>query len=242
MKKTDVEYANVTEVAIVGAGPYGLSVAAHLSARGIAIRVFGRPMSAWSDKMPKGMLLKSEGFASSLSDPGSEFTLGHYCREQGLPYQDTMLPVPLDTFVAYGVAFQKRFVPDLENKLVVSVRRAPCGFELQLEDGESVLARRVILAVGIAQFSHIPEVFSGLPAEFVTHSSAHSDLAKFASRRVAVIGAGASAIDLAALLRGAGASVHVVARAATIRFFDPPQPRSLRERILSPIYGAGHRI
>jgi thioredoxin reductase len=56
---------------------------------------------------------------------------------------------------------------------------------------------------------------------------------------VAVIGAGASALDLAALLGKAGASPLVVARAATIRFFDPPEPRSLREKIFSPSSGLG---
>src|SRR6516165_1462268 len=56
------------DVAIVGAGPYGLSLAAHLQALGVEYRVFGRPMDTWRHHMPEGMLLKSDGFASSLSD------------------------------------------------------------------------------------------------------------------------------------------------------------------------------
>jgi len=196
-------------------------------------------MYAWACQMPRGMKLKSEGFASSLSDPGSEYTLAHYCREQGLPYQDSGLPVPLETFVDYGMAFQKRFVANLDNRLVVSLRRYAEGFELQLEDGACVVASKVIVAVGIAQFAHIPEVLSGFPAELVTHSSAHSDLQRFKGRRVAVIGAGASALDIAALLHRAGASVQVIARGPIIKFHDPPQPRSLQQRILNPATGIG---
>jgi thioredoxin reductase len=231
--------STIAEVAIIGAGPYGLSIAAHLAARGVDFRIFGDPMSAWAQHMPKDMCLKSDGFASSLSDPASEFTLGHYCRQEGIPYEDTGLPVPLETFVAYGLAFQKRFVPNLEQRLVTSVEESAAGFELQLENGERLLARKVIFAAGVICFARIPEDLLELPERFISHSSAYGDLTGFAGQRVAVVGAGASAIDLAASLHDAGASVHVIARRATIRFHDPPQPRSLSDRILKPATGIG---
>jgi thioredoxin reductase len=239
MPNSDVKRASVVDVVLIGAGPYGLSIAAHLAARGVSFRIFGKPMYAWASQMPKGMKLKSEGFASSLSDPESEFTLAHYCRQEGLPYQDSGLPVPLETFVSYGMAFQKRFVPNLEDKMVVSIHRTREGFELQLDDGVSVLASKVILAVGISQFANIPEVLSELPDGLVSHSSAHSDLQKFNGRRVAVIGAGASALDIAALLHQVGASVQVIARGSKIKFHDPPKPRPLYQRILNPATGIG---
>ena len=39
----------MTDVAVIGAGPYGLSLAAHLRARGADIRVFGFPMQSWRE-------------------------------------------------------------------------------------------------------------------------------------------------------------------------------------------------
>ena len=234
-----IQFAKATEVAIVGAGPYGLSIAAFLAAKNIPFRIFGNPMVAWSSQMPKGMKLKSEGFASSLADPGSSFTLAHFCRQQGLPYQDTELPVALETFVAYGLAFQQKFAPNVENKVVASIQKSADGFELILDDGATVFAKKVILAVGITKFAHMPEVLSSIPSEFLSHSSVHSDLRNFKGRRVAVIGAGASALDLAALLHQAGAAVEVIARCSKIRFHNPPAPRSLRQRILSPMTGIG---
>ena len=239
MTQPKLQSADVTEVGIVGAGPYGLSIASFLAARDIPFRIFGNAMSAWANQMPKGMRLKSEGFASSLADPRAEFTLAEYCRQEGVPYQDVDRPVPLETFVAYGLAFQKKFVSRLENKLVVRVRPAPVGFELRLEDGEMVFARKVIIAVGITHFAHVPAVLSAIPTDFVSHSSAHSDLQRFRTRQVAVIGAGASALDLAALLHQAGASVQVIARCSVIRFHNPPRPRSLAERIFRPTTGIG---
>jgi cation diffusion facilitator CzcD-associated flavoprotein CzcO len=58
-----------TETAIVGAGPYGLFIAAHRSGARLPFRIVGRVMEVWREHMPEGKLLKSDGFASDLSDP-----------------------------------------------------------------------------------------------------------------------------------------------------------------------------
>jgi thioredoxin reductase len=239
MKNKNQTSPHAVEVVIVGAGPYGLSIAAHLRERGIPFRIFGDPMSAWSKQMPKGMQLKSEGFASSLSDPHLSFPLRQFCRETGRPYADLGLPIALETFVAYGLEFQKRFVPSLERKMVQGLRRTAAGFELRLDDGEELLTRYVIVAVGISQFARIPEQLAALPRSAVTHSSEHSDLDEFRGKRVIVIGGGASAIDIAALLHETGAKVEVVARSSTIRFHDPPQHRTITDRLLRPTTGLG---
>lgn len=190
--------------------------------------------------MPKGMRLKSEGFASSLSDPESQFTIAEYCKQERLPYADIGLPVPLETFASYGQAFQRRFVPQLEDKIAACVHRSASGFDIRLDDEEIVSARRVVVAAGICHFEHVPPVLAKLPSEFVTHSSRHRDLDRFRGREVAIVGAGASALDLAALLHQAGARVHVVARTPAIQFHDPPEiPRPLLKRIRYPMTGIG---
>ncbi len=225
----------ITDVAILGAGPYGLSIAAHLRKSNLQSRIFGTPMQSWRDRMPKGMLLKSEGFASSIYDPDSVFTLRHYCRENSLPYADVGLPVPLETFIGYGVEFQKRLVPHLEQTNITSVKRVTGGFALETEAGETVEARKVVIAAGITNFSYLPPILAELPSEFVTHSSHRSDLSEFRGRKVAVIGAGASAVDVAALLNETGADVHLLARRAKIAFHgESKEPRPLLEQIQSP--------
>lgn len=231
--------ANVIHTAIIGAGPYGLSIAAHLAGRGIPFRIFGYPMKTWSSHMPKGMRLKSDGFASSLSDPRSEYPLRRHCELHNLPYADKGLPVAIETFISYGLEFQKRFAPNLEQKQVAAVHELSGNFELTLEDGERVLARNVVVAVGIGHFAYTPPELAGLGKEFVSHSSDHCDPQEFSGRDVAVIGAGSSAIDMAAELNKAGAGVAVLARSSVIRFHDPPQPRSLMDRILHPDTGLG---
>ncbi len=232
---------NKCHVVIIGAGPYGLSVAAHLKGAGVDFRIFGSPMHTWMTQMPRGMRLKSEGFASSLYDPNSSFTLGHYCQEKNIPYADIGLPVPIETFIGYGLEFQRRFVPELEEKHVVSVERTDSGFRLVLDDGEALAAGKIIVAAGISHFAYVPPILSTLPQTAVSHSSLHSDPGQFKDRDVAVVGAGASALDLAALLHEAGASVQLVARKPAIRFHDPPDlmPKTLLERASSPMTGIG---
>ncbi len=229
------------DVAIIGAGPYGLSIAAHLKACGVDFRIVGNPMHTWLTHMPKGMRLKSEGFASFLYDPGSTFTLEHYCKEKEIPYAKLGLPVPLEVFAAYGLEFQKRFVPELENKLVDSLQRSAEGFRIRLEDGRLFSARRVVMAVGLTHYKYVPPNLADLPEKFVTHSSRHHSLDEFKGREVAVVGAGASALDLAALLHQAGARVHVIARKPAIRFHDPPEKLepSLFDQLRNPITGIG---
>ena len=160
-------------VAIIGAGPYGLSIAAHLPTDKVRFRIFGTPMSSWRNHMPGGTFLKSDGFASSLFDPRASFTLAHYCAEHGIPYDKVGLPVSIETFVAYGLEFQRRLVPQLEQTNIVSVSRAPHGFNLVTEQGETVAAQRVVVAAGITHFGYIPPQLAELASDRVTHSSQH---------------------------------------------------------------------
>jgi thioredoxin reductase len=206
-----------------------------------SLRIFGRPMDSWMEHMPKGMMLKSDGFASDIYDPEKAFTLRQFCVERGIEYADAGVPVRLDTFSAYGLAFRDRMVPELEDKLVASVERVANGFLLRLEDGETFQARRVVLAVGITHFEYVPENLAHLPAEFLSHSALHREVEPFRGHNVVVIGGGASALDLAGLLHDAGADVQLVSRREELKFHSQPtgKPRSQWQQIRHPQSGLG---
>jgi cation diffusion facilitator CzcD-associated flavoprotein CzcO len=231
--------SDLMDVAIVGAGPYGLSLAAHLRAAGVNYRQFGRPMHLWREQMPRGMFLKSQGFASNLSDPAGARTLAAFCRATGRPYADYGLPVPLDDFVAYGDWFAGHLAGSLDPALVTRLSRLGGAFELGLADGRTCRARRVVLATGVEHFAHTPPSLSG--QESVAHSSAITEPAAFSGMRVVVIGRGQSALESAALLRENGADVEIVTRSPAVAWNGPPLPpdRPLLQRLREPEAGLG---
>jgi thioredoxin reductase len=224
---------------IIGAGPYGLSLAAHMRKAGTDFRIVGDPMEPWRTAMPSDMHLKSEGFASTLFEPSQTFTLAAYCAEQGIPYADIGVPVAVDTFVKYGQEFQRRCVPEVENRTVTSLARSGGSFQVGLQDGGTISARRVIVASGILPYAWVPEPLAGLPESICTHSSAHHDFSCFKGRNVVVLGAGASAMDVAASLHNSGAAATVVARRPVVRFQTPLGSRSLMERLRAPMTPVG---
>ena len=229
-----------TEIAIVGAGPYGLSLAAHLGSAGLPFRILGKVMETWQEQMPKGMLLKSDGFASNLSDPNHTFTLEQYCAEKSIAYDATQVPVQLSTFAGYGQEFQRRMAPQAEETKLIQLERSKDGFLLTLETGETFAAAKVVLAVGITHYAYVPPALSTLPAEVLRHSSQASRPVEFAGKEVAIVGGGASAIDLAALLHEAGATVTIACR-RPLRFHTGPgrRERTLWERLRAPGSGIG---
>jgi FAD-dependent urate hydroxylase len=207
-------------VAVIGAGPYGLSATAYLRAAGVETRVFGEPMAFWENQMPAGMCLRSHPMASHIADPKQELTLDAYCLQKGSLQNGNHVPkpVPLDLFVDYGRWYQRQAVPNLEKRQVRSVEVAPGGFKLALVDGEEFVARRVIVATGIGPFTARPKEFEKIPAALASHTSEHNDLRKFKGQRVVVIGAGQSALESAALFKEAGIQVEVIARAKALNW------------------------
>ena len=203
------------QVAVIGAGPYGLAAAAHLRSAGVETCIFGESMEFWRKHMPIGMLLRSKWEASYISAPDNALTLDEYELVRGMRLPR---PVTLADFVEYGQWFQRQVAPDLDTRRVLRVERSSEGFRLLLEDGDQVDAYRVIVATGIGSFAYRPPAFSGLPPTLASHSSDHYDLRIFADRRVLVVGGGQSAIESAALLRESGADVELVMRAGQVRW------------------------
>jgi hypothetical protein len=169
-------------------------------------------MSFWRG-MPKGMLLRSNMSATNIVEPQGPLSLRSYMAETGIELD---YPVPLSAFIEYGLWVQRTAVPDVDSRTVVALRRASDGFTIELSDGESVSARRAVVAAGIASFPRIPTGFDDLPTELVSHTGSHRDLSKFAGKRVAVVGGGQSAFESAVLMRESGADVEVLVRSPRV--------------------------
>jgi cation diffusion facilitator CzcD-associated flavoprotein CzcO len=229
----------VSVVGIIGAGPYGLSLAAHLAGRDVAHRVFGRPMQFWSRIAKAGgeRYLKSFCFGTNISTPRPGSSFADYNEPRGL---EAFEPCSIANFAEYGQWFQQRNVHWAEPVEAMRVERQGRGFVVTLADGERFIADHVVIATGLAGFQRIPSALTGLSAGLVTHSSDVSDFRAFEGRDVAVIGAGQSALEAAALLREARARPQLLARKKSILWQTRiSQMRSLWRRLRSPISGLG---
>lgn len=220
--KAEIMSADV-EIAVIGAGPHGLSAAVHLQRAGADAHVFGEPMSFWR-QMPRGMKLRSNMSATNMLEPIGPLSLKRFMDETG-EYFET--PVPLAQFVEYGSWVQRNAVPDLDTRLVSRLERVSEGFDLELSDGERMIARRVVVACGIAPFPYLPPGFDHLPADRLSHASRHRDMAAFAGRRIAVVGGGQSAFEIAALMHEGGADVEVLVRGQDVVWLRSYSPKTL---------------
>ncbi len=191
-------------------------------------------MDTWLSQMPNGMYLKSEGFASNLSDPGATHTLKAYCATNNLEYGDLVFPVPIATFRNYGQSFQRELVSDIDQRLVSTTIRNGDHFVLTLDDGEVVRADNVVVAAGFMRFVNMPPELANLPKELASHTADHVEFTKFAGKDVVVIGAGQSALETAALLHEQGSRPQVLIRRGSAEWNRLPMERSLFEQLTKP--------
>jgi FAD-dependent urate hydroxylase len=197
-----------TDVAIIGAGPYGLTAAAYLRRAGVDVRIIGQPMSFWQ-KMPAGLLLRSNWRATCMVDYEGDLSLNSFCAATGTSFGT---PVPLDRFIDYGMWVQQHVAPDVDRRLVETLEAGPGEFRLTLADGTAMSARRVVVAAGIELFANRPAIAAGLPPELASHTGDHRNFHRFRGARVLVVGGGQSALECAALLNESGARAEVAVR------------------------------
>ncbi len=227
------------ETIIIGAGPYGLSLAAHLAARNIPHRIFGRPMQFWSQIAAAGgeRYLKSFCFGTDIATPIPGYSFADYSRPRGL---ETFEPCSIKDFAGYGLWFQQKHVDWVETINILKIERCDTGFAVALENGEVVKASRVVIATGLSNFSNVPPELVPLAPDLVQHTSEVKRFSDYRGSDVAVIGAGQSALEAAALLREAGAKPQLIIREPSISWMSRISAnRNLWQRLRSPISQLG---
>jgi cation diffusion facilitator CzcD-associated flavoprotein CzcO len=207
-----------TQVVIIGAGPFGLSISAHLSALGVDHLVVGRTNNTYRSLVPDGMLMKSEPYASAIASPDGKYSLAAFSAAHGLDYVDRVGPVTRDRFVEYVDWYAERLVPGVQDETVTEVTPVDGGFRVSFADAGPVTAGQVIVATGVIPYHYLPAQLAGLPDHLLTHTAKHIALDDFKGRKVAVVGAGQSALETAALLHETGADVQIIARSPQLNW------------------------
>ena len=196
-----------TDLLIIGAGPFGLAIAAEAAHAGIEHLVVGKPMEFWRKNMPKGMYLRSA--CDWHLDAQNVHTIERFLKEQGKTSRDVE-PLSLDFYLSYVEWFQEQknikpvpvYIRELNHK---------GNFTATTVEGDTISARRVALAPGFKHFINIPdELKNRLPAGRFTHTCEFTDFSNTAGKRYLIIGGRQSAFEWAALLVEAGVSaVHL---------------------------------
>ncbi len=176
------------DVTIVGAGPYGLSAGAFLKSMGLGVRVFGKPMEFWAEKMPKACCCARPGKPPILQIRNLNFHPGSLRSSHG--NRAPVAPLPLETFVKYGQWFQQQLRSGARNYFRFSVNLDGNLFRIITENGETVTSRKVVIAAGVGPFNRKPAALSQLSSDHASHCYEGKPISELAGKRVAVVGAG----------------------------------------------------
>jgi thioredoxin reductase len=208
-----------TNVLIIGAGPFGLSLAAYAEYLGLDYLVTGRPMEFWIRNMPEGMYLRSRSDWSL--DPTDRFSILKYLEKLGKTTKEVE-PLTRDFYLRYARWFQDSSGIQPIPLYVTKLDHARSGFQAVLENNDLIEARNVVLAIGMGYFKNQPSALTNLlPRGRYQHTCDAVQLTILRGRRVLILGGRQSAFEWAALLNDAGAAeVHLVHRHESPKFAE----------------------
>lgn len=204
-----------TSLLVVGAGPYGLAVAAQARARGVETVIVGHPLGFWTDHMPAGMFLRS-GIDWHL-DASDVHTFAAFVEDRSF-VRGELDPIPINVFLEYAAWFQTQKQLTIRDQLVSALGRRDSQFVADLEDGSQIVAARVVAAPGCGYFAQVPEWAAELPAGMGSHTSDLVRFDDFAGKQVLIVGGRQSAYEWAALL-----GEHGVKRVDIVHRHDVPR-------------------
>jgi FAD-dependent urate hydroxylase len=224
------------DIAVVGAGPYGLSVAAHLAGR--RVRTFGEPMETWRTRMPPYMLLRSDWKETSLSAPGNLGSIDRWARVVGEEREE---PIPLQKFLRYADWFRQTFVPEGDPSDVAALEGARDGYRITTAAGDELDVREVVVAVGAVPFAYAPPPLGEAVGDRVAFATSLQDYEAYRGRRVVVVGGGQGGLESASLAVRAGADVELVVR-SSLRWFADREPHRPRGRLRQRLYRLAYPV
>ena len=224
------------DIAIVGAGPYGLSIAAQLV--GQSVRTFGEPMETWRTRMPPYMFLRSDWQETSLAAPGNLGSIDRWARVSGEKREE---PIPLQKFLRYAEWFRETFAPEGDPSDIAAVERDGEGYRLTTAAGEELAARHVVVAVGAVPFAHAPTPLAEAVGDRVSYATSLQDYEPYRGRRVVVVGGGQGGLESASLAVQAGADVELVVRSG-LRWFADREPHKPRGRLRQRLYRIAYPV
>lgn len=197
---------------VIGGGQAGLAAGYHLQRNGLRFVILEAGAEA-------------TGSWTRYYDSLKLFSPARYASLPGMPFPGDPKRYPTrDEVVAYLRGYARRFhLPIVTNVRVERVERHDSIFGVFTTQGQTLSARSVIAATGAFSRPHFPQ-FDGQDAYAgqILHSSAYINPVPFRDQQVLIIGAGNSAVQIAAEL----------AQTAQVTLTSREPVRFRRQRIL----------
>ncbi len=212
--KAGPDGAPMLDVVIIGAGMYGIAAAIGLQLKGIR-NILMVDRSPDGQEGPWVTYARMETLRSPKHLPGPCLGIpsltyrSWYEASFGTPAWEALYKIPNSSWQDYLTWLRRTLGLPLRSQAdVVQVTPQPEGVAVHLADGSALHTRRLVVATGRVGTGGpaIPSVVSAdLWPDRAAHTCDEIDFSRLAGRRVAVLGAGASAWDNAATALEAGA-------------------------------------
>ncbi len=198
-----------TGLLIIGAGPFGLSMAARAKHLGIDFTMVGKPMEFWKMNMPDGMYLRSA--CDWHLDPENEHTIEKFLSAQNLAAAEVE-PLSKNFYLSYTEWFmEQKQITALPVYIDHLDYINDHHYRATTNEGDIITANNVVIAIGFKYFKHIPPEFLNiLPESTYSHTCDFTDMKKMQGKRCLMLGGRQSAFEWTALLTEAGAdTIHI---------------------------------
>ncbi len=211
--------ASETDLLIIGAGPFGLGLAAYCQQFSIDYLMVGKPMGFWKSNMPHGMYLRS-GIDWHL-DPSGTYTIENFIQSQGYD-TDQLKPLSREFYLNYTDWFKEGNQIDTMDFKVHELKVYDNSFTAVSEDGNELKAKNVLVATGFEHYKHLPEEYLEMfPQDRLYHTCDLVNFDKLKRKRCLIIGGRQSAFEWAALLNESGVEqINLCYRHDTPRFTE----------------------
>lgn len=221
-----IEHQNTLDVAIIGGGMAGLTAAFALQKEKISnIKIFDENLkdgegawikSARMDSLQSG----NRWMGPALDVPSLSYQTWYESTYGTKAFEDLQGSCPTESWHEYLCFYRKVLNLPIENRMhLTSLKPLDNLVELTFNDTITVYARKVVLATGRDGSGrlHIPPFLQEIPKHLYAHTGESIKPIFFSGKKIAVIGSGSSAFDVAAVaLENGASSVDMLVRRNSI--------------------------
>lgn len=204
---------------IVGAGPYGLSLANYMSEMGQDFKIIGKPMELWKNHTFTDASLRSDMATSEIAHPDNAYSLSTFRNQKGRASGAGSERVSVQEYRQYIDWVLNALPYEIIEVYLNNLSQKEDHFEAELTSGEKILAKQVVIATGVAHHLKVPDEFS--KARDVIHSYYTQEIEALQNKKVLVVGAGQSAAEAMEICQKNKNLVHWYARKEP-RFYSEP--------------------